>query len=81
MKKVMLVNPPQKYYELSASFSLYFPLGLLSVAAAIKDVCNVKIFDCLVSDFEIKIAGEFVLYGIPFEKIETEIKKLWISKA
>lgn len=74
MVKVMLINPPQKCFNQSFGFDIYFPLGLLSIAAIIRNVCDVKIFDCLITDAEIKKTKEFTLYGTPFEKITTAIK-------
>jgi magnesium-protoporphyrin IX monomethyl ester (oxidative) cyclase len=74
MIKVMLINPPQKYYSLSSSFGLSVPLGLLSIAASIKDICNLQILDCLEKEFSIQSDNGFTLYGMPFKKIEEEIR-------
>jgi len=74
MIKVMLINPPQTYFSQSAGFSVYFPLSLLSVATVIKDICKVKIFDCLVTDFEVKKIKDFTLFGTPIEKIKSAIE-------
>ena len=54
MKKVLLINPPVKKYEGAAGFEIHFPIGLLYVAAKVKKVCNLKLLDCLVTDFEIR---------------------------
>ena len=54
MVKVLLINPPQKYFGSSKAFNVYFPIGLLSIGSMIKKLCAVKILDCLVTDFEIK---------------------------
>lgn len=72
--KVMLINPPQKYFGESLGFNVYFPLGLLNIAAMIKDVCNVVIFDCLVKDFEVRKEKGHVIYGTPFHKIKQTVK-------
>jgi len=74
MIKLMLINPPQEYYKDSMGFNVYFPLSLLSVAAAVKEICEVRIFDCLVSSFEVKRTGDSVIYGTPFDKIEKAIR-------
>ena len=74
MTKVMLINPPCKYYDISQGFNVYFPIGLLSIAAKIRDICTIKIFDCLITDFEIKKTKDFILYGTSFEKIKTAIE-------
>lgn len=55
-------------------FVTYFPIGLLSIAAKIKNICELKIFDCLITDFEIRKTEDFTLYGTPSEKIKTAIK-------
>lgn len=75
MLKVMLINPPQTYFEKSGGFSVYFPIGLLSIAAVIRKACNVKIFDCLISDFEVKKEGDMLIYGTPAEKIKNAIEE------
>ena len=72
--KVMLINPPQKYFNQSLGFNVYFPLGLLSVASMVRDMCSVKIFDCLITDFEIKKTEDFTLYGTPFNKVKEAIE-------
>jgi len=71
----MLFNPPQKYYDKSAGFSVHFPLGILSIAASIRDICTVKIFDCLVKDFEINTSENYITYGTPLEKIRNAINE------
>jgi magnesium-protoporphyrin IX monomethyl ester (oxidative) cyclase len=75
MTKVLLINPPQKYFKQSMKFCVYVPVSLLSIAVMIKDICVVKILDCLVKDFKIKRIKDFTLYGTSFERIETEIKR------
>jgi anaerobic magnesium-protoporphyrin IX monomethyl ester cyclase len=52
MLKVLLVNPPLTYSKASVAFDLHFPIGLMYVAAAVRSICQVEIFDCLT--FEIK---------------------------
>jgi len=74
MVRVLLINPPQKYFEQSLGFNVYFPIGLLYIGAMIKDICEVKILDCLITDFKIKKTKNFILYGTPFEKIRTIIR-------
>lgn len=73
--RVLLINPPQKYFYGSGTFKLYFPIGLLGIASNIKDICNVKIFDCLVERPEIKKNKDYILYGSSYENIEDEIRK------
>lgn len=74
--KILLVNPPQTFYDESTKFNLYFPIGLLSIAAKIKDICDVKIFDCLIEDFEItKEKNGSITYGSPFNSVVEAIIK------
>ncbi len=74
MTKVMLINPPRKDYDKSSGFTVYFPIGLLSIAAMIKNICEVKIFDCSITDFEIQQEKDYVLYGTSFKNIKETIK-------
>ena len=73
--RVLLVNPPHKYKGQALGFNVYFPLSLLYVAAPIKELCKVEIFDCLVEDFEANEEDGFVTYGTPIEKIRKAITK------
>ncbi len=69
MKTVLLINPPQSYYTQSQGFSAYFPLGLLYIAATIRDICKVEIYDCLIQDFTVEQRDDITLYGAPSDKI------------
>ncbi|MBI9099396.1 MAG: B12-binding domain-containing radical SAM protein [Spirochaetaceae bacterium] len=71
----LLVNPPQKYYLNSGDFSISIPLNLLYVAAAVKEICQVEIFDCLVEYPENKKVETSYIYGTPYEKIREKIKE------
>lgn len=73
MNKVMLINPPVRIYGASTDFITYFPIGLLSISAMVKDICDLKIFDCLITDFEIRKTKDFTVYGTPPEKIKKAI--------
>jgi anaerobic magnesium-protoporphyrin IX monomethyl ester cyclase len=75
MQKVLLVNPPQTICDGSIGRSAYFPIGLMYVAAAIRDICQVEIFDCLLSNNEER-NGVSITYGASAE----EIKKVIIEK-
>ena len=74
MTKVLLINPPKKIYDRAVGFSTYIPLGLLSVASMIKDICEVQILDCLVTDFEIQEYEGYTVYGTPYDKIKDRIR-------
>lgn len=72
MVKVLLINPQQTYRKGSTNFSTYFPIGLMHLAAMVKDICHVEIFDCLESDFETR-EDNVVTYGAPPEEIRKVI--------
>lgn len=73
--KVMLINPPQKYFNQSLGYNVYFPLGLLGIASMVRDICDVKILDCLITDFEVKRTVDFTVFGTPLDKIKDYIEK------
>ena len=74
MIKVLLINPPQTFYDGSIGRTIYFPLGLMYLAAVVKDVCHVEIFDCLTSEVETR-EGNAVTYGASFEEISRVISE------
>lgn len=74
MAKVMLINPPQRCIKGSGTFDVYFPTGLLYIAAMVKSICDVKIYDSLVTDFEVRKEEKFTYYGAPYEKIKDAIE-------
>ncbi len=74
MMKVLLINPPQTFYIGSKGFGTYFPLGLMYLAAKIRDICYVEIFDCLASDFETR-SGSAIIHGATPEKIKKVISE------
>ena len=67
MIKVLLINPPETHYKGSMNFEIHLPIGLMYVAAMVRDVCNVEIFDSLTLDFKVKKNGA-IIYGAPPEK-------------
>jgi len=75
MKKILLINIPHTHYFGSHCFNLYIPLNLLYVATAVKNICNVKILDCLAENFQITKTDQFYRYGMPFSQIKTKIKE------
>jgi len=72
--RVLLINPPRTHYEGSIAFDLHFPIGIMNVAAMVRDVCHVEIFDCLASDFETKVKNA-TIYGAPPEEIHKVIEE------
>jgi len=51
---VLLIRPPQKTNEIQP------PLGLGYIASNVKDICNVKILDCIKDKINIKKFKEFI---------------------
>lgn len=74
MLKVMLINPPQKHYKKSAGFCSYFPLGLLYIASGVKEICNLKILDCLATNFTVVEKDNYIIYGTPFSRIKEMVE-------
>lgn len=73
--RVLLINPPQKYFGTSLGFNSYFPIGLLSLAAVIKDFCHVKVYDCLIEDFTEQRERDFTIYGASPNSIRKTIRE------
>ena len=74
MIKVLLINPPATHYKGSLNFEIHLPIGLMYVAAMVRDVCNVEIFDSLVFDFETR-KDNAIIYGAPPEEIRKVIEE------
>jgi anaerobic magnesium-protoporphyrin IX monomethyl ester cyclase len=72
MLKVLLINPPQTVCDGSIGRSTYFPIGLMYLGAVVRDICNVEILDCLLSEVETK-EGNAVTYGLAFDDIKKAI--------
>ena len=75
MKKVLLINPPQKTFKDSRAFEVHFPIALMYLAAMVKEICDIKIYDCLVDDFEVKKEKDFIFYGASFERVREVIRE------
>jgi hypothetical protein len=73
--KVMLINPPRTSFEGSLDFGVHFPIGLLSIAAMIENICEVKVFDSFINNFEVSKTKNITIYGTPFKKIKEEIAR------
>ncbi|MDD5174093.1 MAG: cobalamin-dependent protein [Candidatus Omnitrophica bacterium] len=74
MTKVLLINPFVKEYDLSGGIITYIPIGLLSLASAIRGICDLKILDCLRDSCETRRTRDFILYGTPVERIKEIIR-------
>ena len=53
---------------------LHFPLGLMYIAAMVRNVCHVEIFDCLASNFKTK-KDNLIYYGTPPNEIRKKIEE------
>lgn len=69
--RVLLIHPPQKHYMTSFDFGVYVPLGLLSLAACVRDLCEVHIYDALVRDFTVQREGHASVFGAPIDVVES----------
>ena len=74
MIKVLLINPPLTHYKGSITFDIHLPIGLMYVAAMVRDACHVEIFDCLAIYFETR-KNNVVTYGAPPEEIRKVIEE------
>ena len=72
--RVLLINPPQEHFDGSSGYNFYIPIGLLSLAGAVRDICSINILDCS-SKNELKKTKESVIYGVSQEEIKERIKK------
>jgi anaerobic magnesium-protoporphyrin IX monomethyl ester cyclase len=74
MIKVLLINPPLTHFTGSIDFDVHLPIGLMYVAASVRDICHVEIFDCLAFDFQFREADKIV-YGAPAQEIRKVIEE------
>lgn len=82
IERVMLIYPPVSFSPQSMKQS-HLPLGLAYLAAALRDVCEIKILDASVEGYEheerleTKREGrgdcKLMRYGLPFSEIEKRI--------
>ena len=71
--KVLLINPPQTFYPGSEQPAGNLPIGLLYIAAVLKNAgYEVEILDAFISAIFQK-NGETITVGLPFEQIKQQI--------
>jgi magnesium-protoporphyrin IX monomethyl ester (oxidative) cyclase len=75
MTRVLLINPFLRQYDLGGSAATFLPIGLLSIAANIRDGCEVKILDCLITEPETVRKSDHTLFGMPLEKVEQRVRE------
>lgn len=74
--KVLLVNPPQTFYQGSEPPAGNLPLGLMYIAAMLtREGYQTEILDAFMADGLFQKDGEEVSVGMPFVKIKQEIQK------
>ena len=75
MVKVMLINPPQKFYHKAERWGVYVPIGLLYIAGNIRDICDVSIFDSMVESEEYVDCGNYSIIGATDEMITAAVSE------
>ncbi|VAX23789.1 hypothetical protein MNBD_NITROSPINAE03-79, partial [hydrothermal vent metagenome] len=78
--RVLLVQPPCNIIKtrLERKFSVH-PLGLAYVASALRNAGHdVEFLDCVVDHFDIEapIRGDFIRYGMPYDRIVEKIREI-----
>lgn len=75
--KVLLINPPQTFYQGSEPPAGNLPLGLMYIAAVLqKDGCNVEILDAFMgAGTTFQPEGDIVNVGMSFDRIRFEVAK------
>lgn len=72
--KVLLIRPPQVYFDESCLFSLSFPVGLAQIAAVLEGCgCRVEILDMQAYRFAVEKRFGFSRLGIPLKCLKEEI--------
>ena len=74
--KVLLINPPQTFYQGSEQPAGNLPVGLMYIAAVLKKAgYTVEILDAFMTDYAFQENGETINVGLPFEQIKQEIER------
>src|SRR5665647_3508545 len=72
--KILLINPPQTFYPGSEQPAGNLPIGLMYIAAVLKEAgYQVEILDAFMVA-TLQKNGETVIIGMPFEEIKKEIQ-------
>lgn len=74
-KSLLLINPPHYVYSGGHGFNVYYPIGLLYLAAVVRGMCDVEIYDALLEQTEPvdEIEGDRVWVGAKPELIRKRI--------
>ncbi|MCW4030761.1 MAG: B12-binding domain-containing radical SAM protein, partial [Candidatus Bathyarchaeota archaeon] len=74
--KILLVNPPQRFFPGSDPPAANLPLGLLYIAAVLDTAgYKVEILDTFMTDFPFRKIGDVTEVGMPYETIKEEIQR------
>jgi magnesium-protoporphyrin IX monomethyl ester (oxidative) cyclase len=74
--KILLINPPQTFFQGSEPPAGSLPLGLMYLAAVLdKAGYQVEILDAFMADCEPQTVGEDTTIGMHFDQIEAEIRQ------
>ena len=74
--KVLLINPPQTFYQGSEQPAGNLPVGLMYIAAVLKKAgYTVEILDAFMTDYAFQENGETINVGLPFDQIKQEIER------
>lgn len=74
--KVLLINPPETVYKQFVKHNLYFPLGLMYIASMIKNISDVEILDCMLTNEKHKKCRDSTLVGMHYEEVEKKIREI-----
>jgi len=73
--KILLISPPELRFQKFIKQTVYFPLGLMYLASMIRDISDVRILNCLVSDASPRNQGNMTLIGMTYKEIEKKIRE------
>lgn len=73
--KILLISPPEVVLQQFVTHNIYFPLGLMYIASAIRDISEVKIINCMITDNKPVRLGKITRVGMSYEEIEEKIRE------
>ena len=77
MKKtiILLISPPETLHQWFVKHNIYFPLGLMMLASMVRDISEVKIINCMLTNNPPTKQGDLTRVGMSDKEIEKQIKK------
>jgi len=75
--KILLINPPERFFPGSGSMVAGLPLGIMYIAGVLEQngYHDVEILDTLIADFKPQKKLDVIYYGMSWEKISEEIER------